>query len=240
MNTISPSSTALAAAGVKYAPEIAAAASKYGLDPTLLAAVAAQETGGPDTNAGSNIVGDYGHGHGVFQIDDRWHDFASTADAMNPAKNADYAAHMLSGLIQQYGGDVHKALSAYNAGSPNATGTTTTWGDGKTLGYADSVLRHQARLTGGAHTGTALARSATASLTESCRADHADTYSSIDALRSLQSLLQAPQMSQMMTPFQPQPQTHSFRQMEGLDATGHRSDGKTSISGVVFDDGDDS
>jgi hypothetical protein len=42
---------------------------------------------------------------------------------------------------------VHAALSAYNAGSPTATGTLTDWG-GTQLGYADSVLAHQAALTG--------------------------------------------------------------------------------------------
>ena len=70
---------------------------------------------------------------------------------MDPGRNADYAAGMLSGLLDQYGGDVHKALSAYNSGSPTATGTTTRWSDGETLGYADSVMRHYQRLTGAAH-----------------------------------------------------------------------------------------
>ena len=38
------------------------------------------------------------------------------------------------------------ALSAYNAGSPDGDRNPTDWGDGKPLGYADSVLRHYARL----------------------------------------------------------------------------------------------
>lgn len=147
--TISSVGATLASHGVAFAPQIARAAARHGLDPTLLAAVAAQETGGPGSNAGSNEVGDGGHGHGVFQIDDRWHAFAKTAAAMDPAKNADYAAGMLRGLLDRYGGDVHKALSAYNAGSPDARGTTTHWGDGTTLGYADSVLRHYRSITGG-------------------------------------------------------------------------------------------
>src|ERR1700727_1121327 len=127
MNPISgPTAAQLAAQGVNYAPQIAAAAAQHGLDPTLLAAVAAQETGGPGSNGGSNIVGDGGHGHGLFQIDDRWHDFANTPAAMDPGQNANYAAGMLSGLLQKYGGNVHEALSAYNAGSPSETGTTTT------------------------------------------------------------------------------------------------------------------
>lgn len=146
--SIDPTASRLAGQGVAFAPQIAGAARRHGLDPELLAAVAAQETGGPGANAGRNIVGDGGHGHGVFQIDDRWHAFASTPDAMDPAKNADYAAGMLSGLLKQYGGDVNEALSAYNAGSPTATGTRTRWSDGSNLAYADSVIRHYQQLTG--------------------------------------------------------------------------------------------
>jgi hypothetical protein len=146
MNSLASTSAALASQGVAYAPQIAAAAARHGLDPELLAAVAAQETGGPGANAGRNVVGDGGHGRGLFQIDDRWHSFAKTAAAMDPGRNANYAAGMLSGLLQRYGGNVKAALSAYNAGSPDATGTTTTWGDGKRLGYADSVLRHYSQL----------------------------------------------------------------------------------------------
>jgi hypothetical protein len=148
MTSIYATVTDLRAHGVAFAPEIAQAAGRHGLDPRLLAAVAAQETGGPDTNAGSNVVGDGGHGRGVFQIDDRFHAFARTSAAMDPAENADYAAGMLRELMDRYGGDSHKALSAYNAGRPDAVGTTTRWGDGKVLGYADSVMRHYQRVAG--------------------------------------------------------------------------------------------
>jgi Transglycosylase SLT domain len=134
--------------GVAFAPQIAAAATRHNLDPRLLAAVAAQETGGPASNSGRNVVGDGGHGHGVFQIDDRWHAFARTPAAMDPAQNADYAAGILASNMSRYGGDVHAALSAYNAGSPTAAGTQTTWADGTQLGYADSVLRHYSQLGG--------------------------------------------------------------------------------------------
>ena len=146
--SIDPLATRLAENGVAYAPQIARAARQNGLDPDLLAAVAAQETGGPGCNSGHNVVGDGGHGRGIFQIDDRWHPFASTPSAMDPARNADYAAGMLSGLLKRYGGNVHAALSAYNSGSPTATGTKTRWADGSDLGYADSVLRHYRQLTG--------------------------------------------------------------------------------------------
>ena len=146
MNPLGSLTGRLAAEGVNYAPEIVSAAQRHGVDPTLLAAVAAQETGGPGSNGGRNEVGDGGHGHGLFQIDDRWHDFAKVGAAMDPAQNADYAAGMLSGLLQRYHGDVHEALSAYNSGDPHGAGTSTTWGDGKTLDYADSALRHYQQL----------------------------------------------------------------------------------------------
>ena len=133
-------------ATVAFGQQIAAAATRHHLEPRLLAAVAAQETGGPGSDSGRNVVGDGGHGHGLFQIDDRWHAFARTAAAMDPAGNADYAAGLLASNLRRFGGDVRAALSAYNAGSPTATGTRTDWGDGKPLSYADSVFRHYARL----------------------------------------------------------------------------------------------
>jgi hypothetical protein len=134
--------------GIKYGSEITAAASAHGIDPKLLAAVAAQESGGPGSNSGNNIVGDGGHGHGVFQIDDRTWAFASTPAAMDPAANAGQAASILADDLSRYGGNVKAALSAYNSGSPTAAGTRTTWPDGQTLGYADSVMRHYAQLGG--------------------------------------------------------------------------------------------
>ena len=146
--SLDPIAGKLASSGVAFAPEIARAARRHGLDPVLLAAVAAQETGGPGSNAGRNVVGDGGHGRGVFQIDDRWHTFAKTSAAMDPGRSSDYAAGMLSGLLSEYGGNVHEALSAYNSGSPHAVGTRTRWADGSDLGYADSVLRHYQRLGG--------------------------------------------------------------------------------------------
>ena len=166
-------------AAVAFGPQIVAAAQRNGLDPTLLAAVAAQETGGPGSNSGANVVGDGGHGHGVFQIDDRYHAFASTPAAMDPAQNANYAAGLLSGLLQKYGGNVHAALSAYNAGSPAATGTSTNWG-GTTLGYADSVMAHYAQLSGSARD-AAIPELATTSASENQLASLASSNSAAPA-----------------------------------------------------------
>jgi hypothetical protein len=175
---------------VAFAPQIESAASRYGLDARLLAAVAAQETGGPGTNSGRNVVGDGGHGHGLFQIDDRFHAFARTAAAMDPKANANYAARMLSGLLHQYGGNVRKALSAYNAGDPEARGTVTTWGDGSRLGYADSVMRHYADLGGDF-----------GSLLDEAGAEGPSEVANVNALSSFAFLQQPPA---------PQSESHSY------------------------------
>ncbi len=194
IESLNPAAAALARHGVAYAPQIVQAAQQHGVSAQLLAAVAAQETGGPGSNAGSNIVGDGGHGHGLFQIDDRWHAFAREPAAMNPQANADYAAGMISGLLQRYGGDVHKALSAYNAGDPNATGTVTPWQDGRRLGYADSVLRHYAQL-GGAP--------------QELAAESPTEQQNVNQLAAFASLMPPPAPSAS--------NTHSYRQLAGND-----------------------
>jgi len=177
----------LARRGVAFAMPIAQAAVRHSVDPLLLSAVAAQETGGPGSNAGRNIVGDRGHGHGVFQIDDRWHAFAQTAQAMDPSANADYAAGLLQRLLQKYGGNAHAALSAYNAGSPDATGTVTDWGGGRRLGYADSVMRHYEKLSGSG-TPTPIGGAATASqLTDELLAEAPTSFQSINLLGNFAS-----------------------------------------------------
>jgi hypothetical protein len=129
---------------VAFGGEILSAATQHDLDPRLLAAIAAQETGGPSRNSGANIVGDNGHGFGPFQIDDRSHnDFTSKPEAMVPAFSADYAAAMMQELMSRYDSDVVKSLSAYNAGLGNRCGTRTSWPDQTSVCYAQSVLRHE-------------------------------------------------------------------------------------------------
>lgn len=194
IESLNPAARDLAQHGVAYAPQIVQAAQKHGVSAQLLAAVAAQETGGPGSNAGSNIVGDGGHGRGLFQIDDRWHAFARNPAAMDPQANADYAAGMISGLLRRYGGNVHKALSAYNAGDPNATGTVTPWQDGSRLGYADSVLRHYAQLGGAA---------------QEVAAESPTEQQNVNQLASFASLMPPPAPSAS--------NVHTYRQLAGSD-----------------------
>ncbi len=228
MNGIYASSAAaLAARGVNFSAEIGAAAARYGLDPRLLAAVAAQETGGPGSNGGRNIVGDGGHGRGIFQIDDRFHGFARTAQAMNPAANANYAAGMISGLLRRFGGDVHKALSAYNAGDPNARGTVTQWQDGTRLGYADSVMRHYAML-GGSRAPAAQPQGIpdSGSLLDALSAESPSEQADVNALSSFASL---------QMPTQPQQSGHSYRELAGLDDQG-RAKNADALGAIVDPD----
>ncbi|MBV8148056.1 MAG: transglycosylase SLT domain-containing protein [Candidatus Eremiobacteraeota bacterium] len=207
--TIDPaaSTTArLAAAGVAYAPQIAAAGRRHGIDPALLAAVAAQETGGPGSNAGRNVVGDGGHGHGLFQIDDRSHAFAETAQALDPGANADYAAGMLSSLVRRYG-DLRQALSAYNSGQPNAIGTETTWPDGERLSYADSVLKHYDAISGVAEPESLLA---------SAQAELPSLTTSLNALSSVAGV--TPTLPPLTLPSLPSPDQTYHRQATDYSA----------------------
>jgi hypothetical protein len=119
---------------------------------------------------------------------------------MDPAQNADYAAGLLESNLGRYGGDVRAALSAYNAGSPTATGTRTDWGDGAPVSYADSVFRHYERLGG----------TTTAAQSPSAAADPRDAAASVDQLRGLAGDLGAgyypalPALS--LPPYRPIPQ----------------------------------
>lgn len=89
-----------------------AASEKYGIPPNILKAVAWQESGWR-ANASSF---DGGHGKGIMQIDDRFHEFARTQDVWDPAKNIDYGARYLAGLYKETG-SWEAALKRYNGGS---------------------------------------------------------------------------------------------------------------------------
>jgi hypothetical protein len=220
--------------GIRFGAQISAAARANGLDPRLLAAVAAQETGGPGRDSGANIVGDGGHGRGLFQLDDRYHPIARSAAAMDPAANAQYAGKFLSGLIRQFGGNLRAALSAYNAGSPDAGGTVTTWSDGSRLAYADSVLRHLAQIatrdtsaTDASSTGLAASASSIAS--------SGTPASSVAAPSALGMMMPVPQIPA----FTPSGQTFRSFSSEYRDGGGSIADqDDKKMSGVIdpFDD----
>jgi hypothetical protein len=81
-----------------------------GLPTYMLFAVGSRET-----NL-RNVVGDGGHGHGVWQLDNRSHAIPPGFDADVPLQCAT-AARMLAGLLAHFGGNERAALAAYNAGA---------------------------------------------------------------------------------------------------------------------------
>jgi uncharacterized protein YfiM (DUF2279 family) len=137
----------------------AQAEKRHDLPSGLLLAIASRETNMQD------IVGDSGHGRGVFQIDDRSHgDFLSKHGAGGPGGKppvdaaADYAAAIVAaglafGKSKGVGGDqlVKFACSAYNAGAGNAwAGFQEGDSDKRTTGcdYGSDVLERLAAIGG--------------------------------------------------------------------------------------------
>jgi soluble lytic murein transglycosylase-like protein len=104
--TVAPGATGLEA----YRDQVQAAAHKYGLDPTLLAAVAQTESGfnpRAQSQAGAK---------GLMQLMDATARGLGITDSFDPAQSLDGGARFLSGLLKQFNGDVRLALAAYNAG----------------------------------------------------------------------------------------------------------------------------
>lgn len=106
---------------------IADTANRYGIDPNLLAAIAEQESGfnqGAKSEAGAlgimQLMPDTANGLGV--------------DATDLAGNIEGGAKYIKQMLDQFGGDVHKALEAYNGGPGNV-------GIAQTMKYADEVLQ---------------------------------------------------------------------------------------------------
>lgn len=92
----------------------------HGLPPMLLFAVGSRET-----NL-TNEVGDGGHGHGVWQLDDRSHTPPGgswPAFDANVTSQCTTAAAMLHGLLASTGGNVEEAAAIYNSGQPGEPGT---------------------------------------------------------------------------------------------------------------------
>ena len=121
---------------------ISTAAVNHGISPTTLLAVAKRETdfgrgAGFDATTGR---GDFGHGYGLFQLDDRTREHGPSLSLVqhDPAKAADVAASMLAQSLSA-GHDMHDALHIYNHGG---LGGHTTRGsfEGRNVDYETAVL----------------------------------------------------------------------------------------------------
>jgi hypothetical protein len=101
--------TARVAAGTPYSGLFEAAAQKYGVSPTLLAAVARQESGFDPT--ATSPAG----AQGLMQLMPATARGLGVSNPFDPAQAVDGAARLLSSLLDRFG-STPLALAAYNAG----------------------------------------------------------------------------------------------------------------------------
>jgi soluble lytic murein transglycosylase-like protein len=97
-------------AGTPYAAEITQAATANGVDPALLAGLVKQESGF-DPNAGSGAGA-----RGLTQLMPGTAAGLGVSNVLDPVQNLNAGAKYLKQQLDAFGGDVTKALAAYNAG----------------------------------------------------------------------------------------------------------------------------
>ena len=97
-------------AGTPYAAEITAAATANGVDPALLAGLVKQESGFYPS-AGSSAGA-----RGLTQLMPGTAAGLGVTNVLDPAQSLDGGAKYLRAQLDAFGGDVTKALAAYNAG----------------------------------------------------------------------------------------------------------------------------
>jgi soluble lytic murein transglycosylase-like protein len=97
-------------AGTPYAAEITAAATANGVDPALLAGLVKQESGF-NPNAGSGAGA-----RGLTQLMPSTAAGLGVSNVLDPVQSLNGGAKYLKQQLDTFGGDVTKALAAYNAG----------------------------------------------------------------------------------------------------------------------------
>jgi soluble lytic murein transglycosylase-like protein len=97
-------------AGTPYAAEITAAASKHGVDPALLAGLVKQESNfNPDAGSPAGA-------QGLTQLMPATAASLGVTNVHDPVQALDGGAKYLRQQLDRFGGDVARALAAYNAG----------------------------------------------------------------------------------------------------------------------------
>jgi len=91
---------------------------KYSIDASILLGMASRETNCKPDYAYCRKLGDGGNGHGIVQIDKRYHsEFLKKHNFKpQPLECLDYGAALLKTNLDHFKGDLLKALCAYNAG----------------------------------------------------------------------------------------------------------------------------
>lgn len=114
--------------------EIIVTANKYGVDPNLALAVAAQESG--FNPAARSPVG----AQGIFQLMPATAKELGVSDPWNPTQNIDGGVKYLSQLLNKYNGNTSQALAAYNWGMGNVDRKGMTSMPEETQNYVSSIL----------------------------------------------------------------------------------------------------
>ncbi|WP_133065293.1 transglycosylase SLT domain-containing protein [Virgibacillus profundi] len=97
----------------KYANEINKSAQKYGVSPFLIASIIQQES-----SFNSRAVSGAG-ARGLMQLMPATARELGVKDSFNPAQNIDGGTKYIAQQLKAFGGDLNKALAAYNAGAGN-------------------------------------------------------------------------------------------------------------------------
>jgi soluble lytic murein transglycosylase-like protein len=138
-------------ASVPYHDEIVAAAKRHGLDPALLAGLIRQESGF-NANAGSSAGA-----QGLAQLMPATARGLGVRNPLDPAQSIEGGATYLAAQMKRFGGDVPRALAAYNAGP----GAVERFGGvppyAETQNYVRSVQAFAAGYRGGATRATVTA-----------------------------------------------------------------------------------
>lgn len=112
-------------------------AESYGIDPAIIFAIAYRET-----TFNASAIGDNGSSLGMMQVQPYWHgermERLGCTDLLDPFQNVTVAIDYLDEMLGWYGGDMAKALTAYNRGSYGGTVTE----------YASAVLAFAEELRG--------------------------------------------------------------------------------------------
>jgi soluble lytic murein transglycosylase-like protein len=144
--TTSPTtSTSSPAYSGKYADYINQAASKYGVDPNLIAAIIKQESGFQQTKNGKTLTSPSG-ALGLMQL------LPGTARSLGVDPNDAFQNIMggtkyIADQIKAFGGNIEKALAAYNAGAGNVRKYNGVPPFKETQNYVKNVLANFNKLS---------------------------------------------------------------------------------------------